>query len=61
MRDGQGNKLPPEEVDKVKSIETDPDKGSLRRVSVDPGAGPKPSADAEKKPQSPDAVTAPKF
>jgi hypothetical protein len=37
MRDGNGNQMPPEQQQKVKSIQGAPDKRSLRKVSVDPG------------------------
>ncbi|WP_141740161.1 hypothetical protein [Bosea sp. BIWAKO-01] len=37
MRDGSGNKLSPEEQEKVKSIQGAPDKDSLNKVSINPG------------------------
>jgi hypothetical protein len=59
MRDGQGNKLSPEEIDKVKAAAAKPGEASLNRVSVDPASAGKPAA-ANDKPQ-PAPVTAPKF
>lgn len=38
MRDGQGNKLSPEEERKVKSIQGAPDNGSVSGISIDPNA-----------------------
>lgn len=38
MRDGSGNRMSPEEQERVKSISGAPKEGSLRAVSVDPGA-----------------------
>ncbi|KRE22560.1 hypothetical protein ASE66_25555 [Bosea sp. Root483D1] len=38
MRDGQGNKLSSEEAQRVKSIQCEPDKESLNKVSIDPNA-----------------------
>jgi hypothetical protein len=37
MRDGSGNKMSPEEQEKVKSIQGAPDKDALRKTSVTPG------------------------
>jgi hypothetical protein len=39
MRDGQGNKLSPEEQQKVRSIQGAPDKDSVSGVSIDPNGG----------------------
>jgi hypothetical protein len=39
MRDGSGNKLSPEEVQKVKSIQGVPDKDSVSGISIKPDAG----------------------
>lgn len=36
MRDGEGNKLSPEEEQKVKSIQRTPDRDSLDKVSINP-------------------------
>ncbi|WP_377840230.1 hypothetical protein [Bosea sp. UC22_33] len=49
MRDGQGNKLSPEEQQKVRSIQGAPDQDSLSGVSIDPNAG-KDTGDADKSP-----------
>ncbi|KRE17557.1 hypothetical protein ASE66_29255 [Bosea sp. Root483D1] len=38
MRDGQGNKLSPEEQQKVRSIQGTPDNESVSGVSIDPNA-----------------------
>ena len=38
MRDGSGNKLSPEEAQKVKSIQGTPDKESVSGISIDPNA-----------------------
>ena len=38
MRDGSGNKMSPEEQQKVKSVQGAPDKESLNKVSITPGA-----------------------
>ena len=38
MRDGEGNKLSPEEQARVKSIEGDPGAQSTGQVSIDPQA-----------------------
>ncbi|MBA4221154.1 MAG: hypothetical protein C0458_10540 [Methylobacterium sp.] len=38
MRDGSGNKLSPEEAQKVKSIQGTPDKESVSDISIDPNA-----------------------
>lgn len=47
MRDGQGNKLSPEEQQKVRSIQGAPDQDSLSGVSIDPNGG-KDTGDADK-------------
>lgn len=39
MRDGNGNKLSPEEVQKVKSIQGAPGKDSASGISIQPDAG----------------------
>lgn len=39
MRDGNGNKLSPEEEQKVKSIQGAPDKDSVSGISIRPDAG----------------------
>ena len=39
MRDGNGNKLSPEEVQKVKSIQGAPGKDSVSGISIKPDAG----------------------
>jgi len=49
MRDGQGNKLSPEEQQKVRSIQGAPDQDSLSGVSIDPNGG-KDAGDADKPP-----------
>ncbi len=36
MRDGQGNKLSPEEQQRVRSIQGDPGKDATTKVSIDP-------------------------
>lgn len=36
MRDGRGNKLPSDEVDKIRSPQVKPDPESLKTVSIDP-------------------------
>ena len=36
MRDGEGNKLSPEEQQKVQSIQGTPDRASLSKISIDP-------------------------
>lgn len=36
MRDGEGNKLSPEEEKKVRSIQETPGKASLNKVSINP-------------------------
>ena len=61
MRDGQGNKLSPEEEHKVKSTKVEPDKESLNRVSIDPGPNMKPIGEAGKQPEPPKTSTPPKF
>ena len=61
MRDGQGNKLSSEEIEKVRSAEVKPGDVSLNRVSVDPGPVTKPRQDAGKDPSAPGTTTAPKF
>lgn len=61
MRDGQGNKLSSEEIEKVRSAEVKPGDVSLNRVSVDPGPVTKPMQDAGKAPSAPGTATAPKF
>lgn len=38
MRDGSGNKMSPEEQQKVKSVQGAPDKESLNKVSINPGS-----------------------
>ncbi|MGW9333437.1 hypothetical protein [Bosea sp. NPDC055594] len=38
MRDGQGNKLSPEEQQRTQSIQGAPDKDSLKKVSIRPDA-----------------------
>ena len=38
MRDGQGNKLSPEEQQRTTSIQGAPDKDSLKKVSINPDA-----------------------
>ncbi|MGX1786134.1 hypothetical protein ACWIGM_05315 [Bosea sp. NPDC055332] len=38
MRDGSGNKLSPEEAQKVKSIQGTPDKDSVSGISIDPNS-----------------------
>ena len=47
MRDGQGNKVSPEEQQKVRSIQGAPDQTSLNDVSIDPKAD-KDTGDADK-------------
>jgi hypothetical protein len=37
MRDGSGNKMSPEEQQKVKSIQGAPDPESLNTISINPG------------------------
>lgn len=59
MRDGQGNKLSPEEVDKVKAAGVKPGDASVNRVSIDPSPAGKPVAPPEEGHPAP--VTAPKF
>lgn len=61
MRDGQGNKLSPEEADKVEAAKVEPDKESLNRVSVDPGPNMKPKGEAGEQPEAPKTMTAPKL
>lgn len=39
MRDGHGNKLSPEEQQKVRSIQGTPDKDSVSGISIDPNGG----------------------
>ena len=39
MRDGQGNKLSPEEQQKVRSIQGAPDEKSVSGISIDPYGG----------------------
>lgn len=36
MRDGQGNKLRPQEQQRVRSIQGDPDKDATTKVSINP-------------------------
>lgn len=60
MRDGQGNKLSPEEIDKVKAAGVKPDETSLNRVSIDPGPNSKPELQDGSKTQ-PAPATAPRF
>ena len=38
MRDGEGNKLSPEEKQRTQSIQGAPDKDSLNKVSISPDA-----------------------
>lgn len=45
MRDGRGNKLSPEEQQKVKSIQGAPDKESLHKVLINPESAETGSAD----------------
>lgn len=52
MRDGSGNKLSPEEQQKVKSIQGAPKDDSMRMVSVDPRAQ-SDTGEADKPPISP--------
>ena len=47
MRDGEGNKLSPEEQQRVKSIQGDPGKEATTKVSIDPGPE-KDTGDADK-------------
>jgi hypothetical protein len=39
MRDGQGNKLSPEEQQKIRSIQGAPGRDSVSGISIDPNAG----------------------
>lgn len=48
MRDGSGNKLSPEEAQKVKSIQGTPDKDATTKVSIDPNAAEKDTGEADK-------------
>lgn len=56
MRDGSGNKLSPEEVQKVKSIQGAPGKDSVSGISIKPdadkdrGTTDKPQANPSEKP-----------
>ncbi|MCU4182508.1 hypothetical protein [Bosea sp. BH3] len=56
MRDGQGNKLSPEEQQRVKSIQGDPGEQSTTSVSINPeperdtGDADKPSVKPDEKP-----------
>lgn len=47
MRDGEGNKLSPEEQQRVKSIQGDPGKDATTKVSIDPDPE-KDTGDADK-------------
>lgn len=47
MRDGQGNKLSPEEQQKVRSIQGAPDEKSVSGISIDPNGG-KDTGEADK-------------
>lgn len=51
MRDGDGNKLSPEEQQRVKSIQGDPGKDATTKVSIDPE---KDTGDADKPRVKPD-------
>ncbi|HEV7318784.1 MAG TPA: hypothetical protein VGO04_09270 [Ensifer sp.] len=51
MRDGDGNKLSPEEQARVKSIQGDPSDSIGKKVSIDPN-GEKDTGDADK-PEAP--------
>ena len=53
MRDGDGNKLSPEEQHCVKSIQGDPGKDSTTKVSIDPDPE-KDTGDADKPRVKPD-------
>lgn len=52
MRDGSGNKLSPEEQQKVKNIQGVPDNDSLNKVSISPEAD-KDTGEADKPPVPP--------
>jgi hypothetical protein len=53
MRDGEGNKLSPEEQQRVKSIQGEPGNDSTTKVSVDPNPE-KDTGDADKPCVNPD-------
>jgi hypothetical protein len=53
MRDGEGNKLSPEEQQRVKSIQGDPGKDATTKVSINPGPE-KETGEADKPKVKPD-------
>ncbi|MCO5091251.1 hypothetical protein [Bosea sp. (in: a-proteobacteria)] len=53
MRDGEGNKLSPEEQQRVKSIQGDPGPQATTKVSIDPGSE-KDTGEADKPSVKPD-------
>lgn len=57
MRDGQGNKLPPDEQAKV-GVAKDAGSESLNRVSVDPAPAPRPAENGRKDAEPPKAEPA---
>lgn len=53
MRDGEGNKLSPEEQQRVRSIQGDPGRQATTRISIDPDRE-KDTGDADKPTVKPD-------